>query len=147
MSNLQTWNPFKEFEAMHANWPSFFKNPVFKSIEGDKQFSPALDIVEDKENFMVRIELPDMKKEDIKVECHDGILTISGERKFEKETKNPDKKYHRIERSYGNFMRSFTLPTAADAEHILAEYQDGMLEVKISKKALAQPAAKQIPIK
>ena len=147
MSHLQNWNPFKEFEAIQNNWPNSFMTPFFKSEKEGMQFSPALDIAEDKECFTVKIELPEMKKEDIKVECHENVLTISGEKKFEKETKNTDKKYHRVERSYGNFMRSFSLPISANADQVMAEYNSGVLEVKIAKKALTQAQNKQIPVK
>lgn len=149
MNQIQSWNPFKELEAMQNRFTDLF-NGTYRSLpEMNKGgvFYPAMDISEDKEGFHFKMDLPEVKKEDIKVECQDGVLTISGQKKFENETKNDDKKYHRIERSYGTFMRSFTLPEAANAEKVFAEYNNGVLDVKIAKRMLAAPSLKTIPIK
>lgn len=147
MRNIQVWNPFKELEAMQNRFASAFGGNL-KSWEDmdSRSFYPAVDISEDKEGYHFKMDLPEMKKEDIKVECHDGALTISGEKNFEKETKNEDTKFHRVERSYGSFMRTFTLPEAANAELVNAEYKDGVLDIKIAKKALAVPTKKTITI-
>ena len=109
----------------------------------DVEWSPSVDIVEDEKEILVKAELPEMKKEDVKVTVDQGVLTISGERKLEKEEKN--KKYHRIESSYGSFLRSFTLPVAVLAEKVSAEFKDGMLKVHLPKDMSA--GAKSVEIK
>ena len=105
------------------------------------EWSPSVDISEDDKEFLVKAELPDVKREDIKVNVENGVLTITGERKFEKEEKG--KKYHRIERSYGSFTRSFTrsftLPEAVKADKVAAEFKDGLLHVRLPKDESAKP--------
>lgn len=147
MRNIQVWNPFKELEAMQNRLSSVFGGDMKAWSDMDKpSFYPAVDISEDKEAYRFKMDLPEMKKDDIKVECHDGVLTISGEKRFEKETKNDEKKFHRLERSYGSFMRSFTLPEEASTDMVNAEYKEGVLDIKIAKKALGAPSKKTIPV-
>ena len=107
------------------------------------QWSPAVDIIEDEKEFVVKAELPDVKKEDVRVTVENGALNISGERKLEKEEKN--KRYHRLERSYGAFTRSFSLPEGADPSKVHAEFRDGVLQVHLKKSESAKP--KQIEVK
>jgi HSP20 family protein len=108
------------------------------------QWSPLVDITEDDKEYVVKAELPEMKKEDIKINVHDDVLTVSGERKYEKEEKG--KKFHRVERAYGSFMRSFTLPEDADGSKISAEYKDGMLKVHLPKSEQAKKKAIEVKI-
>jgi HSP20 family protein len=105
-------------------------------------WAPLADISEDDKEYIIKTELPDVKKDEVKVTVENGVLTISGERKFEKEEKN--KKYHRIERAYGTFVRSFTLPDDADPNKVKAEFKDGILTVHLPKSESAKP--KQIEI-
>ena len=107
------------------------------------EWSPLVDITEDEKEYIVKAEIPEMKKEDIKLNVHDDVLTITGERKCEKEEKG--KKYHRVERSYGSFIRSFTLPEDADGSNVAAEYKDGVLKVHLPKSDKAK--AKTIEVK
>ena len=107
------------------------------------EWAPAVDITEDDKEYLVTAELPQVRKENVKVTVENGILSISGERKFEKEEKG--KKYHRIERSYGSFLRSFDLPDDADPTKVDAKFSDGILNVHVAKSESAQP--KQIEIK
>jgi HSP20 family protein len=100
---------------------------------------PSVDIAETAEAFEIKAELPDVRKEDVKVSVEDGQLRISGERKQEKEEKG--KKFHRVERSYGSFMRSFTLPENVDDSRLTAEYKDGLLNVRLPKTEKAKPKA------
>src|SRR5256885_1114590 len=113
--------------------------PVLRESFG---WTPLADITEDEKEYLIKAELPEIKKEDVKVTVENGVLTISGERKFEKEEKN--KKYHRVERGYGTFMRSFTLPDDADANKIKAEFKNGLLKVHLPKSEHAKP--KQIEV-
>jgi HSP20 family protein len=107
------------------------------------EWTPLADITEDDKEYIVKTELPGMRKEDVKVTVENGVLTISGERKFEKEEKK--KKYHRVERGYGTFMRSFSLPDDANFNKVNAEFRDGVLTVHVQKSERAQP--KQIEVK
>ena len=103
---------------------------------------PPVDVAEAEDKIMVRAELPGMKQEDIQVEFQNGLLTIRGERKLDKD--NSSVSFHRVERQYGNFIRSFTLPRTVDPEKITASYRDGVLELDVPKKEEAKP--KQIRI-
>lgn len=108
------------------------------------EWSPLVDITEDEKEYIVKAEIPEMKKEEIKINVHDDVMSISGERKYEKEEKG--KKYHRVERSYGSFMRSFTLPEDADGAKVNAEYKEGVLTVHLPKSAKAKPKAIEVKI-
>ena len=101
------------------------------------------DISEDEKEYLIKTELPDLKREDVKVTVENGVLTISGERKFEKEEKK--RKYHRVERGYGSFARSFTLPDDAEGNMVKAEFKNGVLMVHLPKNEKAKP--KQIEVK
>ena len=108
------------------------------------QWSPLVDIMEDEKEFLIKAELPDMKKEDVRLTVENDVLTISGERKFEKEEKGT--KYHRIERAYGSFVRSFSLPEDADGSKVTADFKDGMLQVHLPKSEKAKPKAIEIKV-
>jgi HSP20 family protein len=143
---FKDWDPFRELNEFQNRLGSFFgQTPAQKSNEGTmlSRWSPAVDIIEDDKEFLVKAELPDIKKENVHVSVDNGVLTISGERKFEKEEKN--RRYHRVERSYGTFTRSFSLPDGADAGKVRAEFKDGVLQVHMQKSESAKP--KQIEVK
>ena len=106
------------------------------------EWSPLVDITEDDKEYLIKAELPEIKKEEIKVTVENGVLVISGERKLEKEEKG--RKYHGVERAYGSFVRSFSLPDDADADKVNAEFNDGVLKVHIAKSESARP--KQIEV-
>jgi HSP20 family protein len=108
------------------------------------EWSPLVDISEDDKEYVVKAELPEMKKEEIKINVLDDVLSISGERKYEKEEKG--KKYHRVERAYGSFMRSFTLPEDADGSKVSAEYKDGVLNVRLPKSEKARPKSIEVKV-
>ncbi len=108
------------------------------------EWAPCVDISEDDKEFVVKAELPEVKKDDVKVTVEDGTLSIRGERKAEKEEKG--KKFHRIERSYGSFERSFALPEAADAGKISSEFKYGVLTVHLPKNPNAKPKAIEIKV-
>jgi HSP20 family protein len=100
-------------------------------------WSPVVDVYEDEHNYVLKAELPGMTKEDIEVLFENGVLTLRGERKMEKEVN--EENYHQIERSYGRFIRTFTVPTAIDAEKITADFKAGLLEVVLPKTEEAKP--------
>ena len=105
---------------------------------------PAVDVAETQEKIVVRAEVPGMKQEDIQIEFENGLLTIRGERKIEK---SEGRTWHRVERVYGNFSRSFTLPRTVDAEKISAAYREGILEIDVPKKEEAKPKNIRIEVK
>src|SRR3954471_10541261 len=120
MNNLSKWDPFKDLDPFRElsefqnRLGSFFgRSPAGKGQESPSfsQWSPPVDIIEDDKEFLIKAELPDIRKEDVHVTVDNGVLTISGERKWENEEKN--KRYHRVERAYGSFTRSFSLPDGA----------------------------------
>jgi HSP20 family protein len=108
-------------------------------------WSPSCDIYETKNEIVVKAEIPGVKKEDIKLSLQENVLTLTGERKFEEETKKEN--YVRVERGYGSFMRSFTLPSYVDVKKIGAEFKDGLLEVKLPKSEETKPKEIEIKVK
>lgn len=136
MSQLIRWDPFREMEDMQSSLTSLFnQRPLFRRennrLAGGSDWVSIVDITEDDKTYTIKAELPEVKKEDVKVTLEDGVLTLTGERKFEKQEKH--RKYHRVERAYGSFTRSFTLPENAQVGKIHAAYKDGMLTVTINK--------------
>ncbi|HKX11581.1 MAG TPA: Hsp20/alpha crystallin family protein [bacterium] len=113
--------------------------------EAAAEWSPAVDVYEDTEALQLRAELPGLKKEDVKINVRDGVLTLRGERKFENEEKKDN--FYRVERSYGSFLRSFSLPNTVDTEKIRATMKDGILELVIPKKPEAKPKEIQVEVK
>jgi HSP20 family protein len=105
---------------------------------------PSVDVSETNGEYQIKAEIPDVKKEDVKVTLEDGVLTIQGERKQEKEDKG--KKYHRVERTYGSFVRSFTLPDLVDEEKVKAEFKDGILKLQLPKSEKARPKAIEVKV-
>ena len=148
MTALTRWDPFKDLEELQSRLSTLFgRAPIRKN--GDKEvmtvaeWSPLVDITEDEKEYLIKAELPEIKKEEVKVTVQEDVLTISGERKYEKEEKG--KKYHRVERAYGSFMRSFTLPEDADGAKVAAEFKDGVLKIHLPKSEKAKP--KSIDVK
>jgi HSP20 family protein len=113
-------------------------------LTSTSKLAPAVDIAEEKDKYIVKADLPGMKQDDIKVELSENVLSISGERKHEKNEENKDKHYYYYERSYGAFERKFVLPSDADVEKINANYKDGVLTIEIQKKESKKP--KQIKV-
>ena len=148
-TQITRWNPFKEMEQMQKRMAALWSNPLSLTVDQPDEslalaeWSPRVDITEDDREFVVKAELPEIKREDVKVTVENQVLTIAGERKQEKEEKN--KKYHRIEREYGSFSRSFTLPVNATSEKVSAEFKDGILRVHLPKDG--KTVAKAIEIK
>jgi HSP20 family protein len=154
MKSLEIWNPFRELDEVQNRLGTFFEGfPEFGRFPkrlfdtGDialPNWSPLVDISEDDKEYLVKADLPEMKKEDVKVAVENGVLSISGERKNEKEEKK--KKFHRIERSYGTFLRTFALPDDADAKKIAAGFKDGVLKVHLPKTHAAKPQAVEVKV-
>lgn len=136
---LAQWNPFREMDEMLRNirLPREMASPL-------ADWSPAVDISEKDKEYLVKAQLPGVKKEDVKVELLNGVLTLSGERRYEKEEKT--EKTHRVESAYGSFMRSFVVPEDVLAERIAADYRDGILCVHLPKTDIKKPATKTIKV-
>ena len=127
--------------------------PMFEPFFGRFNFSddqmtsgtwaPPVDVAEDNNHILVKVEVPGMEEKDLRVNFEDGLLTVSGERQFERKD---DRNYHRIERAYGSFVRTFSLPRTVDANAIRADYKNGVLEIAIPKKDEAKPKQIQINV-
>lgn len=144
------WNPFRELAEFGKGLERYFQTGHELYAGGNEPvtaqtWEPAVDITEDDKEFLVKAELPEMKKEDVKVIVEDHILRITGERKFENEENG--KKYHRIERGYGAFTRAFTLPEGADDRKVTAEFKDGILRVHLPKNGEVKPKGVEVPVK
>ena len=145
MTVLTRWDPFREFNTLQDRM-----NRLFQQSYGDGReealttstFAPAVDVYEDEHNITLKIEVPGIEEKDIDVRIENNTLTVHGERKFEKEEK--EENYRRVERQYGSFTRSFTLPNTVNAESVTANYDKGVLKIKLAKKAEAKP--KQIKV-
>jgi HSP20 family protein len=143
------WNPLKDREELERRLSTMFGIREATGHGGKEaltvaQWSPVVDIMEDEKEYLIKAELPDMKKEDVRLTVENEVLAISGERTFEKEEKG--KKYHRTERAYGRFVRSFSLPEDADGSRVSADYKDGMLHVHLPKSQKAKPKAIEIKV-
>jgi len=150
MNAVTRWDPFRELDELHDRLSTMFgRAPVRKGSEKEEamtvaEWAPLVDIVEEEKEYLIKAELPEVKREDVKVSVEEGVLTVSGERKFEKEEKG--KKYHRIERAYGRYARSFTLPDDADPSKVTAEFKDGVLRVRLPKSEKAKPKSVEIKV-
>jgi HSP20 family protein len=148
MKTLVPWTPFKELDELENRLGSFFRGFPRWPGNGETlklpEWSPQVDISEDEKVYLVKADLPEVKKEDVKVTFENGLLSISGERKAEKEAKT--KKYHRVERSYGRFERDFTLPEDADASKLTAQFEGGVLKVHVPKNPAAKPKAIEVKV-
>ena len=130
---LTRWEPFREMDEFFKGFGPFFGRFPMRMGEGPEEFMPLADIVEKDKEYLIKIDLPQVPKEDVKVTCDDGVLTVRGERKVEKEEKGD--KVHRTERFYGMFERSFMLPDDVDTPAIRAESKDGVLTMHIPRMA------------
>ncbi len=155
--SLTRWNQSHELDR----WPSDFFgiqreiNRVFDNFfrggaQADENFmtsywTPAVDIAEQENEYVVKMELPGVNKEDVKISLESNILTIKGEKKQEKEEKN--RNVHRLERSYGSFQRSFTLPTTVKSDKIEATFKDGVLSISLPKAEEARPKQIEVRVK
>jgi len=149
--SLVTWDPFRELEDMSNRLNRVFtRGGLARTGAAEKDamtvfdWAPSVDIVETPEGFQIKAELPEVKKDDVKISVDGGVLRIEGERKQEKEEKG--KKYHRIERSYGSFLRTFTLPDNVDEGKVQAEFKDGILNVRLPKSEKAKPRAIEVKV-
>jgi len=142
---LTRWNPFVELDEIQQRLNRLFVDKAVKTPpDAFADFMPAVDIQETDNEFIVKADLPDVKKEDVKVHLQDGVLAIEGERRLEKEEKG--KRFHRVEREYGKFVRRFAMPIDIDPDKIHAEFKEGVLHVVLPKAPSAKPKVIDVKI-
>jgi HSP20 family protein len=150
---LMKWDPFREMEEITDRFSRALGRPFLaRTLPGGgaeealitAEWAPLVDIEENEKEYLVKAELPEVKKEDVKVTLEEGVLTIQGERRLEKEEKG--KKIHRIERAYGKFLRTFTVPRDVDEKKILAEFKEGMLTVRVPKAEVFKPREIEVKV-
>ena len=142
---LVRWNPRRDIDTLHSDvdrlFDAFFQGRPANGSAG-RAWTPAMDLVETEDELVLRADLPGMKEDDVEVEIKDGVLTVSGERRSEHEDKNEG--YYRVERSFGSFSRSLSLPDGIDPDQVNANFEDGVLEVHVPKPAETKPHRVQI---
>ena len=143
------WTPIKDLAAMQERMNKLFEDvmrPPYRTDEGlsSATWAPAVDVFETDKEIVMKAELPELVEKDIKIHVEDNVLSIAGERNMDKEIR--EENYHRIERSYGTFHRSFTLPNTVDRDQIKASYKDGVLKVVLPKKYEIKPQQIKIDI-
>ena len=146
--NVVKWNPFRELEDIQTRLNRFFEETPLRRVPSDSLYyadwAPPVDVQETEKEYVIKVELPEVRKEDVKVEMLDGVLTIEGERNQEQEEKG--KRFHKMERSYGRFVRQFTMPGEVEAGRVQAEFKDGMLNVRLPKAAIIKPKAIEVKV-
>ena len=139
---LVRWTPVGNLASFQHEMNRVF-NDFFRGGNGDESgstvgaWSPAVDIHETEDGYVLKAELPGVSKDDVSIDVHQHTLTLRGERKYESAVK--DERYHRVERAYGTFRRSFVLPAMVDQEHVQATFKDGVLELHLPKSEAAKP--------
>ena len=147
MTTIARWEPFRGLSTLHDQVNRLFNETAFRGQGEDSAlttWSPAVDIYETENELVVKADLPDVSEKDIDVRVENNLLTIRGERKFEKSVSEDN--YLRVERSYGAFSRSFSLPNTVNAEQIHAEYKNGVLTVTMPKREESKPRQVKVSI-
>jgi len=151
MTYLANWDPLKELDAFSNRLGHLFNRPENGGSTSEDtdltkaDWAPVVDITEDDHAYTIEAELPRVDRDKVKVRVNDGILSITGEREFKREEKDESKKYHRVERRYGKFVRTFRVPDDVDSDQVKADFKDGVLTVRLPKNEARKP--KEIDIK
>ncbi|MBM2828840.1 MAG: Heat shock protein Hsp20 [Actinobacteria bacterium] len=150
MAIVRWWDPLRDLSSIQEKMNQLFEDTFSRTRGRDEalgkgMWTPAVDIFETEEAVVVKAEIPGVERDQIAVGIKDGILTLHGERKFEKEVK--EENYHRIERAYGTFHRSFSLPSSVEQDKISAKFKEGVLEVTLPKKERATPKQIKVDVK
>lgn len=149
MNTMTHWNPFREMQDLQNRVLHALQAKSAAPANGQQEsitvaeWAPAVDITEDASEYLIKAELPEVSRDDVKVTVENGMLTLKGERRLEKE--ETGRKFHRVERAYGSFLRSFHLPENADPSKVSAEFKDGVLLIRLPKQETALP--RQIEVK
>jgi HSP20 family protein len=143
--NLMRWDPYREVSTLQDRLNRAFGGRTEREDEVTlAAWAPPVDIAEEKDRILITAELPGFKENEIEIQTENGMLTLRGERRFEKESDG--KSFHRVERSYGQFVRSFSLPNNVDRERIKASFRNGLLEVELPKREDAKPKTIKITV-
>ena len=146
MTVLTRWEPFREFSTLQDRMNRLFRESFNEGGRDESlvasSFAPAVDVYEDEHNVTLKVEVPGIDEKDIDIRVENNLLTVHGERKIEKEEK--EENYRRVERQYGSFTRTFTVPNTVDTDNVKATYDQGLLKITLPKKAEAKP--KQIKV-
>ena len=147
--NLSRWDPSRELEEVSEKLNRLFSRPAVRGESGKETMTvadwiPAVDICETEAEYLIKAELPEVKREHVKITLQERVLTIQGERVQEREERG--KRYHRVERAYGNFARSFTLPDYVDDTKVTAGFKDGVLTLHLPKSEKARPKAIEVKV-
>ena len=151
MNTLIRWSPFREMDEIQRRMSSLLEGNLLRRsnlTNGEEnitvpEWAPLVDVIEDEKEYLIKVELPEVQKDDVKVTVENGTLTIAGERKAENEQKG--RRFHRVERYYGRFERTFGIPDDAETDGVNAEFKDGVLRVRLAKSEKSRP--KQIEVK
>ena len=149
---LIRWDPFRDLASLHNRVGRLFEEGLC-GLRGDQReealdsraWAPAVDILEKDNEIVLRADLPGIDPKDVDIQVQNGTLTLRGERKFESDVKEDN--FRRVERVYGSFVRSFSLPQTVDSEHVAAEYKNGVLEVTLPKRPEAKPRQIKVAVK
>jgi HSP20 family protein len=140
---ITRWDPFRELSTIQDRMNRLFQESYGQDQElGTSAFAPPVDVYEDEHSIVLKLDVPGIDEKDLDIRVENNTLVVRGERKFEKEEK--EENFHRVERRYGSFVRTFTLPNTVDTDQVQAEYDKGVLKVRLGKKAEAKP--KQIKV-
>lgn len=151
MNTLIRWSPFREMDEIQRRMSSLLEGNLLRRsnlTNGEEnitvpEWAPLVDVIENEKEYLIKVELPEVQKDDVKVTVENGTLTIAGERKAENEQKG--RRFHRVERYYGRFERTFGIPDDAETDGVNAEFKDGVLRVRLAKSEKSRP--KQIEVK
>jgi HSP20 family protein len=148
--SLIKWDPFRDLLSLQERMNKLFEESLFRSGKDQEdltvgRWSPSVDVMENEQEIVIKAELPGIELKDVEVLIKDNLLTLRGERKFEKEEEKED--YHRIERAYGAFQRVFTLPASVEQDKVKAKMKDGILEIRLPKAKKELPKKVEIEVK
>jgi HSP20 family protein len=145
---LTRWDPLRELDDLSSRLSRVFAQPLSARLAGEgdtfADWAPAIDVQETDSEYLVKADLPEVKKDDVKISVQEGVLAVEGERQQEKQEKG--KTFHRIERSYGKFVRRLSVPTDVDQQKVSAEFKDGVLNVHLPKSPSAKPRTIDIKV-
>jgi HSP20 family protein len=143
--SIQRWNPARDFARLQDEVNRLFDTNLGLTRSGESYgWTPAVDVFEDTEGVTFKFDLPEVEGKDVDVRLEDGTLTVRGERKLEREDRREG--YHRIERAYGTFARSFSLPATLDPEKVTAEYKNGVLRIFVPRRSEAKPKSVSVKV-